>query len=216
MIFAILAGIPLGILAAVRKGSWIDRGTVMGTVLGTSAPSFFTGIILAYLFGYLWSSVTGLHMTGSLFVDDPFMGRRLDLGNLVLPALALGARPLAIIVQLTRSSMLDVLGNDYIRTATAKGLSRWLVLWKHALKNALNPVITAVTGWMAELLAGSFFIEFIFGWNGIGKVTPDALNQYDFSVVMGSVLFIATVFVLVNLLADLAYAWLDPRVKLGS
>jgi ABC-type dipeptide/oligopeptide/nickel transport system permease component len=152
-------------------------------------------------------------MTGSLYDVDPFEGKKLQLQNLVLPALTLGIRPLAIITQLTRSAMLDVLTQDYIRTAFAKGLSRRVVIWKHALRNALNPVITAITGWFAELLAGAFFVEYIFGWNGIGKLTVDALEKLDFPVVMGSVLVSSFFFIVVNLLADILYGVVDPRVR---
>jgi peptide/nickel transport system permease protein len=134
--------------------------------------------------------------------------------NLWLPAITLGIRPLAIITQLTRSSMLDVLNQDYIRTAYAKGLSKTVVVWKHALRNALNPVITAITGWFAELLAGAFFVEYIFGWKGIGKITVDALEKLDFPVVMGSVLVSAAFFIFINILADLLYGIIDPRVRI--
>lgn len=214
MIFASVCGILLGVLAAVKQNTWWDTGAIMSSVVGISAPSFFSGIVIAYVFGYLLSNYTGLHMTGSLFDVDPFRGRILTLQNLVLPALTLGIRPLAIITQLTRSSMLDVMSRDYIRTAYAKGLSPARVIFRHALKNALNPVVTAVTGWLAELLAGSFFVEYIFGWKGIGKVTVEALEKFDFPVVMGSVLMIAFLFVLVNIFADLVYALLDPRISL--
>ncbi|MEO8116357.1 MAG: ABC transporter permease, partial [Bacteroidota bacterium] len=146
---------------------------------------------------------------------SPFTGKHLQLQNLILPAITLGIRPLAIIAQLTRSSMLDVLNQNYIRTAYAKGLSKKRVIWKHALRNALNPVMTAITGWFAELLAGAFFVEYIFGWNGIGKVTVDALEKLDFPVVMGSVLITATFFVLVNMLADILYGVLNPRVRMN-
>ena len=129
--------------------------------------------------------------------------------------ITLGLRPLAIIVQLTRSAMLDVLSQDYIRTARAKGLSNRQVIYGHALKNALNPVITAISGWFASLLAGSFFVEYIFGYNGLGKATVDALELSDFPVVMGSILFVAFIFVIINILVDIAYAFIDPRVKLA-
>lgn len=214
MLFATIAGIALGILSAVKQHTWMDTGAIFASVLGISAPSFFAGIVLAYLFGFVLSDYTGLHMTGSLFEVDPFAGRTLSLRNLVLPAITLGIRPLAIIVQLTRSAMLDVLSQDYIRTAYAKGLSSRVVVWKHALRNALNPVITAVTGWFAELLAGAFFVEYIFGWKGIGKVTVDALEKFDFPVLMGSILFTAGIFVIINLLADVLYSVVDPRIKL--
>lgn len=213
MLIAVLVGIPLGVLAAVKKDTWMDSSSVFASVLGISAPSFFMGIVVAYLFGFVLSHYTGLGMTGSLFDTDPFQGRQLMLRNLILPALTLGIRPLAIITQLTRSAMLDVLNQDYIRTAYAKGLGSGAVIWKHALRNALNPVITAVTGWFAELLAGAFFVEYIFGWKGIGKVTVDALENLDFPVVMGSVLVSSFLFIVVNLLADVTYGIVDPRVR---
>jgi ABC-type dipeptide/oligopeptide/nickel transport system permease component len=155
-----------------------------------------------------------LHITGSWFDIDENGIKRLTIQNLILPAATLGIRPLAIITQLTRSAMLDVLDQDYIRTAYAKGLSKHTVVWRHALRNALNPVVTAITGWFAELLAGAFFIEYIFGWKGIGKVTVDALEKLDFPVVMGSVLITATFFILINILADILYGIIDPRVTI--
>ncbi|MDE3251333.1 MAG: ABC transporter permease [Bacteroidota bacterium] len=214
MALATVLGILLGVLAAVKKNTWMDTTSVFASVLGISAPSFFMGIIIAYLFGFVFSNLTGLHMTGSLYTTDPFAGKQLSLQNLILPAITLGIRPLAIITQLTRSAMLDVLDQDYIRTAFAKGLSRKKVVFVHALRNALNPVITAITGWFAELLAGAFFVEYIFGWKGIGKVTVDALEKLDFPVVMGSVLLTAAFFILVNLLADVLYGLVDPRVRI--
>jgi ABC-type dipeptide/oligopeptide/nickel transport system permease component len=215
MLLAICLGIPLGVQAALRKGTWLDTGALAGATIGISAPSFFMGIIIAYLFGFVWSGWTGLHLTGSWFDVDMATGaRRLTLQNLLLPAFTLGIRPLAIITQLTRSAVLDVLQQDYIRTAYAKGLSKRSVIWRHAVPNALNPVLTAVTGWFAELLAGAFFIEYIFGWRGIGKITVEALEKLDFPVVMGSVLVTATFFILVNIIADLLYGLLDPRVRI--
>jgi peptide/nickel transport system permease protein len=213
MLIATALGILLGVIAAVKQNTWMDTCAVLGSVLGISAPSFFMGILLAYFFGFVLSSYTGLHMTGSLFDYDTFNGKQLQLQNLILPAVTLGIRPMAIITQLTRSAMLDVMQQDYIRTAYAKGLSKRAVIWKHALRNALNPVVTAITGWFAELLAGAFFVEYIFGWKGIGKVTVDALEKLDFPVVMGSVLVTATFFILVNILADILYGVIDPRVK---
>lgn len=212
--FATFFGILLGVLAAVKKGSWLDTSSLLASIAGISMPSFFAGLIIAYVFGFLLHSYTGLDMTGSLWEYDAFGGKRLALQHLILPALALGIRPLAIITQLTRSAMLDVLGQDYIRTARAKGLSKAAVVFRHALPNALNPVITAISSWLAELLAGSFFIEFIFGWKGIGRITVEALDKFDFPLVMGSVLLSAFIFIVVNLLTDLVYARLDPRVRL--
>ncbi|MFT3901695.1 MAG: ABC transporter permease [Niabella sp.] len=215
MFIAVLIGIPLGVVSAVRQNSWIDTSAMFSAILGISAPSFFMGIIIAYLFGFVLAPYTGLHISGNWFEIDEVTGQRvLSIRNLILPAITLGIRPLAIITQLTRSAMLDVLGQDYIRTAYAKGLGKRKVIWSHALKNALNPVVTAVTGWFAELLAGAFFVEYIFGWQGIGKVTVDALEKLDYPVVMGSVLVSACFFILMNMLADLLYVVIDPRVRL--
>jgi peptide/nickel transport system permease protein len=216
MIFATAAGIFLGVVAAVKKDTWMDTSAIFSSILGISAPSFFMGIIIAYLFGFVLSKYTGLHMTGSWFdLDETTGDKYLTIRNLILPALTLGIRPLAIITQLTRSAMLDVLNQDYIRTAYAKGLSSRVVIWKHALRNALNPVITAITGWFAELLAGAFFVEYIFGWKGIGKITVDALEKLDFPVVMGSVLVSSAFFIVINILADILYAVIDPRVRIN-
>lgn len=215
MLLAIIFGVSLGILAAVKQNTWMDTSSVFASVIGISAPSFFMAIVIAYVFGLVLHDYTGLSLTGSWFDIDQVTGERyFTLKNLILPAFTLGIRPLAIITQLTRSSMLEVLNQDYIRTAYAKGLSKTKVVFHHALRNALNPVITAITGWFAELLAGSFFVEYIFGWKGIGKVTVDALEKLDYPVVMGSVLFAATIFVLINILADILYGIIDPRVKI--
>lgn len=214
MLLAVALGIPLGVLAALKKDTWVDTTALTAAIMGISAPSFFMGIVVAYLFGFVWSDYTGLHLTGSWYDIDVATGaKKLSLQNLVLPALTLGIRPLAIITQLMRSSLLDVLQQDFIRTAFAKGLSRRRVVWLHGVRNALNPVLTPITGWFAELLAGAFFIEYIFGWQGLGKLTVDALEQLDFPVVMGSVLVSAAFFVTISILADLLYARLDPRVQ---
>lgn len=217
MLFACAAGILLGMLAAVKKGTWIDNTAILSSIAGISAPSFFMAILIAYFFGIVLHAYTGLNLTGSLFEIDEVTGERyLELKNLILPAFTLGIRPLAIITQLTRSSMLDVLGQDYIRTAYAKGLDKRTVIFRHALRNALNPVITAITGWFAELLAGAFFIEYIFGWKGIGKVTVNALEKLDYPVVMGAVLLSACIFIVINILSDLLYAAVDPRVSMRA
>jgi peptide/nickel transport system permease protein len=214
MLFAILIGVFLGIISAVHKDTWIDRSALAFSTLGISAPSFFAGIIIAWLFGFVLSKYTGLNMSGSLYSYDPFKGEVITWKNLILPMVTLGFRPLAIIVQLTRNAMLDVLGQDYIRTAKAKGLNNNTIIYRHALKNALNPVITAIATWFASLLAGSFFVEYVFGYNGLGKTTVNALEMSDFPVVMGSILFIAFIFVVINILVDVIYVWIDPRVKL--
>ncbi|MES2107630.1 MAG: ABC transporter permease [Bacteroidota bacterium] len=215
MIFAIIIGVFLGVISAVNKDTWIDKLAIGFSTLGVSAPSFFAGIIIAWIFGFVLTKYTGLNMSGSLYSYDPFKGEVINWRNLVLPMVTLGLRPLAIIVQLTRNAMLDVLGQDYIRTAKAKGLSNNAIIYRHALKNALNPVITAIANWFASLLAGSFFVEYVFGYNGLGKTTVDALEMSDFPVVMGSILFIAFIFVVISILVDIVYVWIDPRVKLG-
>jgi peptide/nickel transport system permease protein len=214
MLFATIIGILLGVVAALKKGTWMDTAAVFSSIAGISAPSFFMAIVIAFLFGVVFHPFTGLNLTGSWFDVDEVTGEKyLTLKNLILPAFTLGIRPLAIITQLTRSSMLDVLSQDYIRTAYAKGLSQQTVIFKHALRNALNPVITAITGWFAELLAGAFFVEYIFGWRGIGKITVEALEKLDYPVVMGSVLVSACIFILINMLADVLYALVDPRMR---
>ena len=213
ILFASFIGISLGIVAAVKKGSWLDSTAVFSSIAGISAPSFFMAILIAYIFGVVLHPYTGLHLTGSWFDIDEVTGEKyLTLENAILPTITLGLRPLAIITQLTRSSMLDVLDQDYIRTAYAKGLPKIKVVLIHALPNALNPVVTAITGWFAELLAGAFFIEYIFGWRGIGKITVDALGKLDYPVVMGAVLLSACIFIVINLLADKLYEIIDPRI----
>jgi peptide/nickel transport system permease protein len=214
MIFAIIAGIIIGVLCAVKRNSFFDRLSLVFSVLGMSLPSFFAAILNAWIFAFVFVRFTHLNMTGSLFsVDDFGRGEFLDLKNLILPAFTLGIRPLAIVVELTRNSMLDVLSQDYIRTAKAKGLGNFKILFKHALKNALNPVVTAISGWMASLLAGAVFVEFIFDWKGIGVVIVNALDKYDFPVLMGAVLFISLILILINILVDIIYGLLDPRVR---
>lgn len=211
---AMVLGVLLGILAALNHGGLWDRLiTVIGTV-GMSVPSFFSAILFAWIFGFLLAEYTGLNMTGSLYeVDDMGEGVHLQLKNLILPALVLGIRPLGVIIQLTRGSLLEELSQNYIITARAKGLRMGRIIRKHALRNALNPVVTAASGWFASMLAGAVFVEYIFGWNGLGKQIVEALNQLDLPVVMGSVLVIGFTFVVINVLVDLIYAWLDPRVR---
>lgn len=213
LVFAALAGILLGVISALKKNRLTDQLVSMLAVLGMAVPSFFAGIIIAWLFGFVLADYTGFNMTGSLYRIDPFEGRILELRNLILPAFTLGIRPLSVIVQLTRSSMLDVLSQDYIRTAKAKGLSSAVTVLRHALRNALNPVLTAVSGWFGSLLAGAVFIEYIFGWKGIGKVTVDSLERYDFPVVMGAVLIVSVFFVIINIVVDILYGMLDPRIR---
>lgn len=214
MILATIIGIFCGIIAAMNQNTWLDHLIISVSVMGISIPTFLSAILFAIIFGYYLSDYTGLNLTGQLWVTDPIYGRQLHLENIILPAITLGIRPLSIIVQLTRSSMLDVLSKDYIRTAKAKGLSRFLTVYKHALKNALNPVITAVSGWLASLMAGAFFVEYIFDWKGLGFVTIKAVQSLDFPVVMGSTLIVAVIFILINIFVDILYAVVDPRIRL--
>jgi peptide/nickel transport system permease protein len=208
-------GLTIGIFSAVYKDSFFDRFATVVSVLGMSLPSFFAAILIAWVFAFLLADYTGLNMTGSLYtVDDFGRGEYLNLKNLILPAITLGIRPLGLIVELTRNSMLEVLSQDYIRTARAKGLSESRIIIRHALKNALNPVITAVSGWYASLMAGAVFVEYVFDWKGIGVVIVDALEKYDFPVIMGTVLFISVILIIINILTDISYALLDPRVGL--
>jgi peptide/nickel transport system permease protein len=172
-------------------------------------------MILALTLGYWFADWTGLNIQGSLFELDDFGDEKIVWKNLILPAIALGIRPVALIQQLTRGTMLDILTMDYIRTAKAKGLPASTVIIRHALRNALNPVTTAISGWFAGLLAGAFFVESVFAYNGLGQVTVTALLNFDIPVVLGCVLFTALVFVVMNILVDVLYGVLDPRIRLS-
>lgn len=215
IIFAAFFGILLGVLSGIKANSFADQAIVFVSTLGISVPSFFSAIILAWLFGFIFHHITGLNMTGSWIDIDPFVGEYYQWKNLILPAIALGVRPLSIFTLLTRSSMLETLNKDFIKTAKSKGLTAKQILNKHALPNALNPVITAVSGWFASLLAGAFFVEYIFNWRGLGKLTIEALEMNDLPVVMGAILFIAFLFVVINIIVDILYVKLDPRIKLS-
>lgn len=214
IIIAVLLGFFLGIISGIYKGTWVDKTIQLISTVGMSVPSFFSAILFSWIFGYLLNAYTNLNMTGSLYeLDDFGEGAQLQIKNLILPAFVLGIRPLAVIVQLVRSGLIEVMSQDYIRTAKAKGLSPLSIIYKHALKNSLNPVITAVSGWFASMLAGAVFVEYIFGWRGIGKEIVTALNTLDIPVVMGSVLIIASLFIIINIFVDLLYVVIDPQVK---
>ena len=212
---AIIIGLFLGVVSALYKGSFFDLMIQLISTIGMSVPSFFSAIIFAWIFGFLLRDFTGLEMTGSLYeLDDYGETFHLKLKNLILPSIVLGIRPIAVFSQLVRNELLNVLSQDYIRTAKAKGLSKFNIIKDHALKNALNPVITVISGWFASLLAGAVFVEFIFGWNGIGKEIVNALNLLDLPVIMGSVLVISLMFIIINILVDIIYVKLDPRIKI--
>ncbi|WP_299246754.1 ABC transporter permease [uncultured Aquimarina sp.] len=214
ILIAIFLGVSMGIVSALTKDQWPDRLIQLVSTIGMSVPSFFSAIIFAWLFGYVLHQYTNLNMTGSLYeVDDFGEGTYIQWKNLILPAIVLGVRPLAVVTQLMRNSLLEVMSQDYIRTAKAKGLSLIQVIRKHALKNALNPVVTAISGWFASMLAGAVFVEYIFGWNGLGKEIVDALNTSDLPIIMGAVIVISSVFILINIFVDIIYRWLDPRIR---
>ncbi|MCT8338539.1 ABC transporter permease [Flavobacteriaceae bacterium TK19130] len=214
ILIAMALGLFLGIISVLTKDSWIDKIIQLVSTLGMSVPSFFSAILFAWIFGFVLHEYTNLNMTGSLYaVDDFGEGTYIQWKNLILPAVVLGIRPLAVVTQLVRNSMLEVLGQDYIRTAKAKGLSFSRIIRKHALKNSLNPVVTAISGWFASMLAGAVFVEYIFGWNGLGKEIVDALNTLDLPVIMGAVIVIATLFIIINILVDFVYGWLDPKIS---
>ena len=212
---ALLLGISLGIISALKKDTFLDKTIQILSTVGMSVPSFFSAILFAWFFGFILHKYTNLEMTGSLFELDNY-GENVNIKwkNLILPAFVLGIRPLAVVIQLMRNSLLEVFNQDYIRTARAKGLSEFQIIKKHAIKNALNPVVTAISGWFASMLAGAVFVEYIFGWNGLGKEIVNALNTLDLPVIMGSVLIIALLFIIINIFVDIIYAWLDPKVTL--
>ncbi len=202
-----IIGVMIGILSAWKPYSLFDNVAMVFALLGISVPIFVLGAVLYAIFVQKLQWIGG---SGFIYTGDT-----LQLDRLLLPMLALAARPLSIFARITRSSMLDALSQDYVRTARAKGLSEKKTVMVHALRNALNPVVTTVSAWLAATLAGTFFIEFIFGWPGLGKLAYDAVLQVDFPVIQGVVLLTAVIFVAVNFIVDIVYSWLDPKVRLG-
>jgi peptide/nickel transport system permease protein/oligopeptide transport system permease protein len=202
MLVAVAVGIPLGLVAALARNSWLDVGAMLVALLGVSMPSFWLGLLLIFTFSLhlAWFPATG---GGTLL-------------HLVLPSVTLGAIASAIIARLTRSSMLEVLGQDYVRTARAKGLAWWGVVVRHALKNALIPVITIFGLQFGNLLAGAVIVETVFSRPGLGRLIVGGILAKDFPLVQGTVLFVATAYVLINVLVDVAYAFADPRIRFGS
>ena len=215
IIIAIFLGLFFGIFSALYKNTWVDYFIQIFSTIGMSIPSFFSAIIFAWIFGYLLNEYTGLNMTGSLYELDDF-GENLTIqySNLILPSIVLGIRPVAVISQMMRNSLLKELSKNYIITAYSKGLSKYKVIRNHAFKNSLNPVITALSGWFASMLAGSVFVEYIFGWNGLGKEIVDSLNTLDIPVLIGAVITIAFIFILINIFVDIIYSILDPKINL--
>jgi len=227
MTVALLVGIPAGILAAIRKNSLADLLVMTGALVGVSMPIFWLGLLLIYIFavhlhwlppsGRLGIGTEFQPVTGLLLLDSLLKGRpdvfADALRHLILPSLALGSIPAAVIARMMRSSMLEVLSQDYVRTARAKGLPERVVVYKHALKNAMLPVITIIGLWFGTLLTGAILTETIFNWPGIGKWLYDAIQARDYPIVQGGTLFIAAVYVIVNALVDLSYGLLDPRIQ---
>ena len=184
------------------------------STIGISVPSFLSAIVFAWIFGYVLSDITNLNMTGSLYeLNDSGEYYELKLRNLILPSIVLGIRPISIISMLMRNSMIQTLNQNYILTAYSKGLSKYKVIVNHCLKNSLNPVVTALSGWFASLLAGSVFVEYIFGWNGLGREIVNSLNNLDVPVIIGAVTVISLSFILINIFVDEIYKYLDPRIN---
>ncbi len=198
-----ILGILIGIISSVKKYTLTDNAAMIFALFGISFPTFAFGLIMALVFGHLlkWFPISG-------YINEGFP-------YLILPMLTLALRPLAITARITRSSMLDVMNQDYVRTARAKGLSSYSVIFKHTLRNALNPVVTTISASLAATLGGVFFIEYIFNWPGIGLLAIDAIFKLDFPMIQGTVLFSAIVFVIINFFVDIIYAMLDPKVKLS-
>ncbi|MGA2668585.1 MAG: ABC transporter permease [Ignavibacteria bacterium] len=203
LLLSSIVGVIIGLISAVKPYSLRDNLSMLFALFGISFPPFALGLIMALVFGSLlkWFPISGYVNNGIIY--------------LILPMLTLAFRPLAIIARLTRSSMLDVLGQDYVRTARAKGVAAWKVTIKHALRNALNPVITTISAWLAALLGGAFFIEYVFNWPGIGLLAINSILSLDFPMIQGTVLFTAVIFIIVNMIVDILYAFLDPKVKLS-
>jgi peptide/nickel transport system permease protein len=215
MIFASLFGIFLGILAAVRRGTWVESSALVLSTIGYSLPSYAAGIFIAILFAYILHGFTGLNLTGSIIELNDEGEKILVLKNLILPAIALGLRPVSIITQLTRAAMLDNFSMPYVRTAFAKGLSMQKITYGHVFKNALNPIITGISGWFASLISGAYFVENVFNFRGLGSVTVQALLNFDIPVVLGTVLFTCIMFVIINVVVDILYAITNPKVRLA-
>ncbi|WP_322998827.1 dipeptide ABC transporter permease DppB [Castellaniella sp.] len=230
MFIALAIGIPVGVLAAVKRGSWFDHMSITAALTGYSMPVFWWGLMLIMLVSVQWDlmPVSG-RVSASLFLDpsDPLTGFMLidtllfgeagdfwdALHHILLPAFVLGTIPLAVIVRMTRSSMLEVLNEDYIRTARAKGLSRLRVVIVHALRNALLPVLTVIGLQVGVLMVGAILTETIFSWPGVGRWLIHGLEQRDYPVVQGGVLIVATLIILVNMCVDILYGLADPRIR---
>jgi dipeptide transport system permease protein len=230
MLFAIVVGIPAGIFAAIKRGSWFDQIAMGSALVGYSMPIFWWGLLLIILFSGMlgWTPVSGRvalnfffdPITGFMTIDSLLHGNWnafvSALRHLILPSIVLGTIPLAIIARQTRSAMLEVLGEDYVRTARAKGLSPRRVIGLHALRNALIPVITTIGLQIGLLMGGAILTETIFSWPGVGKWMVDAIGRRDYAVVQGGLLIIAIIVMVVNLIVDVLYAFINPRIRVAA
>ena len=212
-IFASILGILLGLVAAIYQNKAIDKIILAVSTLGISVPSYVAAIFFAVIFGYTLHHITGLNIQGSIFEVNDYGDDIVAWRNLILPAIALGIRPVSIIMQLTRSAVLEVMSQDYIRTARAKGLNFVKVMLRHTLPNAMNPIVTSLTGWLASLLAGAYFVEKVFNFKGIGELTINGLVNYDLPVILACVILICIVFIVINIITDVLYMILDPRMR---
>ncbi|MCB0647146.1 MAG: ABC transporter permease [Saprospiraceae bacterium] len=212
-LFAALLGILLGLIAAIYQDKPIDKVILAVSTLGISVPSYVAAIVMAVFFGYTLHHLTGLNIQGSIFEVNDYGDDIIAWKNLILPAISLGIRPVSIIMQLTRSAVLEVMSQDYIRTAKAKGLNFVKVMLRHTLPNAMNPIVTSLTGWLASLLAGAYFVEKVFNFKGIGELTINGLVNYDLPVILACVILICLVFIVINIMTDIFYMILDPRMR---
>ncbi len=216
MLIAIIIGIFLGIVAAIKNKSRIGKGIISLSLIGISLPAFLMAILFAWIFGFLLHRFTGLNMTGGLYSIDPFAGEYLNWKNLILPAIVLSLRPMALIIRQTQTLYLKVMSQQYILTAKAKGIRRSMIIVNHAWLNTTAPLIVLSHGWLGSLIASALFVEFIFGWNGIGKLTVHAIDHSDMPVLMGAVLFISFIYILLRMITALLYSTMDPRVDLHT
>jgi dipeptide transport system permease protein len=227
MLFAVIIGLPAGILAATRRGRFLDHSVMGASLVGYSMPIFWWGLLLILFFSVSleWTPVSGRididydfpSVTGFMLIDSVLSGQdgafKSALSHLILPMIVLGTIPLAVIARMTRSSMLEVLNEDYVRTAKAKGLSPPRVIWIHALRNALIPVVTVIGLQVGTLMAGAILTETIFSWPGVGRWLIGSIYRRDYWVLQGGTLLVASVVILVNLFVDLLYGLINPRIR---
>ena len=214
MLIATILGVTLGVISAVKANTFLDKSLMAFGVLGYSVPSYVSALFFSLVFGFFLHHLTGLNLQGSLLELDDRGVAQWQWSNLILPALALGVRPVAVIMQMTRSTMIGILKKPYVLTARSKGLKERWVIMRHALVNAANPILSTTSGWLASLLSGAFFVESIFNFYGIGSTTVDALLYFDIPVLLGAIISVAAIFVVINILTDLAYKYFDPSIKL--